>query len=91
MSAGVATGAARLGAMGVENRFTVTALGDVVNLAARLEEHAKSVRAATVDPTEVFVVSDAISALAAGSAAVPLGPTSIRGRNEPVDIFKINW
>jgi adenylate cyclase len=79
---GVASGYARMGRLGSTTSETFTVIGDVVNLAARLEALAR--------PGEVLV--DATTFMAAdGNSAGTLPETlDIRGFPEPVRAFRLN-
>lgn len=79
IGAGVHTGTAFIGSVGSADSFTdFTALGDAVNVAARL--------AAAAGPGEILV-----SAAARASAPIPPGAErralSIKGKAEPIEVF----
>lgn len=75
---GVSTGTMRTGAYGGSTRRTYGVLGDQVNMAARLMEHAK--------PGQVLVADRVRHA--AGNAFVwqPLSPVKAKGKSEPVPV-----
>ena len=81
---GVATGRAFVGNVKTNDRFVYTALGDVVNLASRIERLTRDLQAA--------VAIDAHTYRAAGEAAVRFQRherVRIRGRAEPVDVYSL--
>jgi len=81
---GVHWGEAYCGAIGDESRLEFTVLGDVVNVAARLEALTKAAGAAIV------VSADALAAAGADPLRDgwrPLPPTEIRGRAGGLDLY----
>lgn len=78
---GVATGYARVGRLGSADRKDYTAIGDVVNLASRLEALAK--------PGEVIVDGRAFSQVAADYPGLVPEELSVRGFAEPVEVYRI--
>lgn len=77
---GVATGEALVGNLGSEARMEYTAIGDVVNVAARLETLANAKQTlTTLDVTEACPDFDFVS----------LGQHSLRGRVAPVEVFEV--
>jgi adenylate cyclase len=81
---GLHVGPAVTGNVGSPRRKEFTAIGDTVNLAARLEQLTKEHGAR-------LIVSDAVmSALNDGAAGSPLGSVAIRGYAEPVRIWRLD-
>lgn len=83
---GVHSGGAVVGNVGHERRLDYTAIGDTVNLAARLE-------AATKDVGSMLLVSrDAIDRLspALRARAHELGEVSVKGRQQPVEVWALH-
>lgn len=78
---GVATGYARVGRLGSTDRKDYTAIGDVVNLASRLETFAK--------PGEVIVDGKAFSQVAEDYPDLIPEELNVRGFSEPVEIYRI--
>ena len=79
---GLHTGEALIGYIGSERRSEYTAIGDTVNLAARLESNARGGQ---------ILLSDA-TAKAVGSRfpLTPQEPLTVRNRRQPVTLFELN-
>ena len=80
---GIATGDVVAGYTGTNERATYTCIGDTVNLAARLETHTKTVALP-------ILIDDATRAgLGADIAVDALGPVTIRGKSQSVEVFAV--
>jgi adenylate cyclase len=78
---GLHHGVAMVGNVGHPRRMEFTVLGDVVNVAARLESANRQLDTG-------ILISDTLRDLAAGShRCVPLGRVILKGRSEAVDLF----
>ena len=78
---GVARGYATLGAFGYEGRFDYTAIGGVVNLAARLCGEAK--------PGQILIDQRLRAALGDGFTTEAVGKMSLKGFTQPVAVFAL--
>lgn len=78
---GVHTGEAMVGNLGSDEYQNFTAIGDTVNVAARLQSQAKA--------GEVICSSAALTAAGPGVAATPLGSLELKGRRTPVDAYRV--
>jgi adenylate cyclase len=80
LGAGVHTGVAWMGAVGEGHAGSITALGDAVNIAARL--------AALAEPGEILVTTDA--AMAAGiDSALPRRQLELRGKQQLTEVVSL--
>ena len=78
---GVNTGAVVAGTVGSPLRMEYTALGDAVNLAARLEGVAKAGQI-VIGPSTASLVGDAF-------LLETLGKVEIKGKSEPIEVFAV--
>ncbi|HLW13677.1 MAG TPA: adenylate/guanylate cyclase domain-containing protein, partial [Casimicrobiaceae bacterium] len=78
---GIARGYATLGAFGYEGRFDYTAVGRVVNLAARLCGEAKA--------GQILIDQRARAALGDEFATEAVGPMVLKGFAQPVQVFAL--
>jgi class 3 adenylate cyclase/CHASE2 domain-containing sensor protein len=85
---GIHSGRVVTGPTGAEHRYSFKALGDSVNVAARLEEHGKKLRQ---DGADIILLSADTRRRTTLSDEVlrPLGMTKLRGRSREVEIFRL--
>jgi adenylate cyclase len=77
---GLNTGIVMAGAIGGGGRLEYTVIGDAVNVAQRLQSEAAG--------GEVVAAASTVSA-APSVAAESIGPRLVKGREEPVEVFRI--
>jgi adenylate cyclase len=81
---GIASGEMVAGYTGTNERATYTCIGDMVNIASRLEGHTKQAgRPILIDAaTRAGLASDAL--------LEALGPVTVRGKTQPVEVFAVD-
>jgi class 3 adenylate cyclase/DNA-binding NarL/FixJ family response regulator len=77
---GVNTGSVIAGTVGGGGRLEYTVVGDAVNIAQRLQSEAEG--------GEVVAAASTVKA-APGVACVSIGPRYVKGREEPVEVFRV--
>ena len=77
---GVNTGPVIAGTVGGGGRLEYTVVGDAVNVAQRLQSEAEAGE---------IVAAAATVAAAPGIPASPIGPRQVKGREEPVEVFRV--
>jgi PAS domain S-box-containing protein len=78
---GVHTGEAMVGNLGSDEYQNFTAIGDTVNVAARLQGQAKA--------GEVVCSAAVLTAAGEGVRTVPLGALELKGRKMPVEAYRV--
>ncbi len=80
-SVGVGVGEAIVGYIGTQRAMNYTAIGDVVNLAKRLQENA--------EPGQILVEETIIKRLGSQAQARALGEMSVKGRRQKVRVYTL--
>ena len=88
---GLHTGAVTVGNIGAPDRINYTIIGDTVNVGQRLEQFAKGVDSAPAHSGSVTVVASraVVAQLARGDGWASLGMHSLRGRDEEIEVFRL--
>jgi adenylate cyclase len=79
---GINTGLATVGNFGARHRFDYSALGDAVNVAARLESETKRLGLR-------IALGPATAARVPDLAILPVAPITLRGRDEALDVWTL--
>ena len=80
---GLNTGTVTLGYIGTEQRTEYTAIGDAVNLAARLEHRAEG--------GQVLISRSTLDVVGDRFAVKPVGEVKVKGKNTLVEVFEVTW
>lgn len=81
LAIGLSTGEAVVGNLGSETRMEYTAIGDAVNVAARLEALAR--------PGQTLVTESTLELAGDGWSFAPLGEQPLRGKRAPVRVAEV--
>lgn len=80
-SIGIHVGEAVVGYIGTDSAINYTAVGDVVNLAKRLQESAK--------PGQILVEESTVRRLGGRIQALPLGEMKVKGRQRVAQVYEL--
>ncbi|MEO1270663.1 MAG: adenylate/guanylate cyclase domain-containing protein, partial [Myxococcota bacterium] len=81
LAIGINTGEALVGNIGSDSRMAYTAIGDAVNVAARLEAMAR--------PQQILITAATRQAAGEWFEYIPQGTHALSGRSEPVTVFEV--
>ncbi len=85
---GIHSGKVTVGNIGAPGRFNYTIIGDTVNIGQRLEQLGK--QAYEQEPEVAILISGATAAdLDASFNPIPVGKHQLRGRDEPIDVYRL--
>ena len=79
---GINSGPAVVGNIGSQERLDYTAIGDTVNLAARLESNAK--------PGQILISKSTYERIKDSFTVTALDPIKVKGKEKPVDIYQVD-
>jgi class 3 adenylate cyclase len=82
LAIGINSGEAVVGNIGSERRMEYTAIGDVVNVAARLESIAR--------PSQILASAQTRAAAGESFSYVDLGLRPMHGREQPIHVFEVH-
>jgi adenylate cyclase len=80
---GLHTGEATIGYVGSDKRSEYTAIGDTVNLAARLESNAAG--------GQILMSEATAEASGNGVPRIQREPLTVKNRVQPVNVFEVEW
>jgi adenylate cyclase len=80
---GINTGTATVGYIGSQERTDYTAIGDTINLAARLEKHAQ--------PWQILISRSTRELIGEDFPVRPFDQIKMKGKADPVDVYEVIW
>jgi adenylate cyclase len=89
MRVGVNTGAVVAGSLGSADRLKYTVVGDAVVVAQRLESLDGVAHDFDASPCRVLISGETARHLDGGFELEPLGARAVKGKDEPVEVFRV--
>jgi len=80
---GINSGSAVIGNIGSNERSDYTAIGDAVNLAARLESVAK--------PGQILISRETYELISDSFECTKLDPIAVKGSEQSIEIYQVEW
>lgn len=91
MGVGISTGMGVVGNIGGPKRFNYTAIGDVVNTAARLESATKDAQTEHGQPVDILMCAATYEQVKDRLPCHYVGDLALKGKAEPLQCWALDW